>query len=190
VTLSRLAALAAVLAACGKPCPPPSTPAIPDDMHLRDDASPPPALHMIELTLATDAAIDGHVHLRVVSHGNRAVKIALPARADQVEWFDPRVKMKAPAPPRVVWTAWRADNDGIAEGSRASAGLESSKIVVLERGAVHDVVADIRDALDGMLGPDTFARGWCVRAWLIGGEHPVPSNVVCWPKSRPGVRSR
>lgn len=179
MTPPRLAVVAALLTACGATTgPPPSTSARSDDMHLRDDATPPPALHMIELTLA-DVVVEGQIRLRVVSYGNRAVKIAIPARADQVEWFDPRAPMKVPAPPRVVWTAWRADNDGIAEGSRASAGLESSRIVALERGVVHEVVVDVRGALDGMLGPDTFARGWCVRAWLIGGEHPVPSNVVC-----------
>jgi hypothetical protein len=149
-------------------------------MHVRDDAPPPPALHLIELALAPDAA-PGLVKLRVVSHGHHAVTIAIPARADQIEWFDPRAPMKVPAPPRVVFTAWRADNDGIAEGSRASAGLESSKIVALQRGATHEAVVDIRRALDALFGPDTFARGWCLRAWLIGGQHPLPSNVVCWP---------
>jgi len=24
-------------------------------------------------------------------------------------------------------------------------------------------------------------RGWCARAWLLGGAHPLPSNIVCWP---------
>jgi hypothetical protein len=33
-----------------------------------------------------------------------------------------------------------------------------------------------------LLLPEGVTLGWCARAWLVGGAHPVPSNIVCWPE--------
>lgn len=174
----RLAAISVLLAACGgKPCPSSTMPAShdADNLHRRPDAEPLPALHAIDLSLAIDPAVAGQVSLRITSFGHEQVQIAIPARADQIELVDPRVALLPPSSPRVVWTAWRADNDALAGGSRAADALD--KRVELKRGIAVELVVDLGRAL----GPEQFAHGGCARAWLIGGVTPVPSNVVCWP---------
>lgn len=104
-----------------------------------------------------------------------------PGRSDQVDWFDPTTRPLVAPTPRIAWSAWRADTAGLALDSRASLAQRAGAPVTLLPGGAHEVTVDLGAALDGLYGPGTLARGWCARAWLIGGAHPLPSNIVCWP---------
>ena len=150
-------------------------------MLVHDDAGAPPAVFAIDLAIAADAATWGRVSLRVASHGKAPVTVAIPAHPAQVEWFDPESRPKRAAAPYMVWSAWRIDNAGLALDSRTAAAQRASRYVTLHAGDVQEAVVDLGAALDGLVGAGSFARGWCARAWLIGGTHPLPSNIVCWP---------
>jgi hypothetical protein len=182
-----LALVTLVLAACGaRPCPPPA-PCPPPPMQgqtmlVHDDSSAAPAVFAIDLAIAGDAATQGRVILRIVSRGKAPVTIAVPDHPAQVEWFDPEMKTLRAPTPYVAWSAWRIDNAGLALDSRTSTAQRASRYVTLRADEPHEVAVDIGAALDGLRGPGTFARGWCTRAWLIGGTHPLPSNILCWPR--------
>jgi hypothetical protein len=45
----------------------------------------------------------------------------------------------------------------------------------------RDVITELPAEAPERGGANNFARGWCARAWLIGGTHPLSSNIVCWP---------
>lgn len=152
-------------------------------MLVHDDSSAPPAVFAVDLALGADAATAGRVRLRIAFRGTTPVTLAIPDRPDQVEWFDPDMKTLRAPTPYLVWSAWRIDNAGLALDSRTSTAQRASKYVTLRAGETHEVAVDIAAALDGLRGQGTFARGWCARAWLIGGTHPLPSNIVCWPPS-------
>jgi hypothetical protein len=176
VTAAR-AALGAIialvaLAACG--APPPHRPGTPTD-----DAPRTP--YTVELSLTADPASAGRATLRVASRGGEPVTVMIPERVDQIEWFDPDAKRFAEPVPRVLWTAWLIDNVGLVDESRPSTAQAASKRVTLASGDARDAVVDLAGALDALFGPGAFARGWCARAWLVGGAHPVPSNIACWP---------
>lgn len=145
-----------------------------------NDAAPR-TLYTVELTLTADAAVAGRVTLRITSHGRDPATVVIPERPDQIEWFDPDARRLADAVPRVLWTAWRSDNAGLVDESRPSTAQAASKHVTLGPGDARDAVVDVRAALDALFGPGAFARGWCARAWVVGGGHPLPSNIVCWP---------
>jgi len=150
-------------------------------MLVHDDTIAAPALFAVDLVITADATNAGRVSLRVAFHGRTPVTIAIPDRPDQIEWFDPETKTLRAAAPYVVWSAWRIDNAGFALDSRTGTAQRASRYVTLRAGETHEVAVEIGGALDGLRGPDTFARGWCVRAWLIGGTHPLSSNIACWP---------
>jgi len=150
-------------------------------MLVHDDSSAPPPVFAVELAIAADATIAGRVTLRVGYHGHAPVTVALPDRPEQIEWFDPDTTTLRSPIPAVVWSAWRIDNAGLVLDSRASTARRASKYVTLRAGEVHEVEVDVGAALDGLRGAGTLARGWCARAWLVGGSHPLPSNIVCWP---------
>jgi hypothetical protein len=145
-----------------------------------DESMQLPRTFTVELTIATVAEPAGRVQLRVTLHGEEPVKIAIPARPDQIEWFDPEAKSLLGGTPRIVWTAWRSDSDGIAMGSRPAATDRASRYETVTPGASPEVSVDIGAAIDGLFGAGTYIRGWCARAWLAGVAHPVSSNVVCW----------
>jgi hypothetical protein len=147
---------------------------------MTHDDAVPRTLHTVELSLAPDPAAPGRVTLRVASRGRDPVTIVIPERADQIEWFDPDARRLAEPAPRVLWTAWRIDNAGLVDESRPSSAQAASKHVTLSAGDTRDAVVDVGAALDALFGPGAFARGWCARAWLVGGVHPLPSNIVCW----------
>lgn len=146
---------------------------------MTDDT--PRTLYTIELSLTADPGVAGRATLRVVSRGRDPVTVVIPERPDQIAWFDPDANRLAEPVPRVLWTAWRIDNAGLADESRPSSAQAASKHVTLAPGDARDAVVDVGAALDALFGPGAFARGWCARAWLVGGVHPVPSNIVCWP---------
>jgi len=185
VTIVWWAALAVTLAACGAgacppttTCPPPPTQG--QTMLEHDDSTAPAALFAVDLTLAADATA-GRARLRIVFRGKAPMTLAVPDRVDQVEWFDPETRTLRAPTPYLVWSAWRIDNAGLVLDSRTSTSQRASRYVTLRAGEAHELAVDIAAALDGLRGPGTFARGWCARAWLIGGTHPLPSNIVCWP---------
>lgn len=150
-------------------------------MLVYDDSSPSPAVFAIELAITADPATVGRVRLGITFRGKAPVTIAIPDRPDQIEWFDPDMKtLRAPIP-YVAWSAWRIDNAGLVLDSRASTAQRASRYVTLHAGETHEAAVDLGAAIDGLRGPGSFARGWCARAWLIGGTHPLPSNIVCWP---------
>jgi hypothetical protein len=150
-------------------------------MLAHDDSIAPPAVFAIELALSPEPAASGRVRLRLTHRGNAPVTLAVPERSDQVEWFDPTTRPLVAPTPRVAWSAWRADTAGLALDSRASLAQRAAAPVTLLPGGAHEVAVDLGAALDGLYGPGALARGWCARAWLIGGAHPLPSNIVCWP---------
>jgi hypothetical protein len=150
-------------------------------MLVHDDSSAPLAVFAIDLALAADAATWGRASLRIAFHGRSPVTIAIPDHARQVEWFDPESKPLRAAAPYVAWSAWRIDNARLALDSRTSTAQRASRYVTLRAGDVQEAAVDIAAALDGLRGAGTFTRGWCARAWLVGGAHPLPSNIVCWP---------
>lgn len=190
MTLARRAAAAArgavaLLAACAgtpahPPAPAPACAPQPQDatMLAHDDSIAPPAVFAIELALSPEPAASGRVRLRLTHRGNAPVTLAVPARSDQVEWFDPTTRPLVAPTPRV---AWRAGTAALALDSRASLAQRAASPVTLLPGGAHEVAVDLGAALDGLYGPGALARGWCARAWLIGGVHPLPSNIVCWP---------
>lgn len=139
-----------------------------------------PTPHTVELTLVADAAIVGRVVLRVAQRGHEPVTVVLPDRADQIEWFDPDARGLLDPTLRVAWTAWRLDNGAGIDRARRSVAPTVTKRVTLGPDDVRQTQLDLAPALDGLLLPDGATLGWCARAWLIGGEHPVPSNIVCW----------
>jgi hypothetical protein len=150
-------------------------------MLVHDDSSAPPAVFAIDLQIAADAATAGRVSLRIAFHGKTPVMIAMPEHPDQVEWFDPESRPLRASAPYVVWSVWRIGNAGLALDSRTAAAQRASRYVTLHAGNVQEVAVDVGAALDGIFGAGSFARGWCARAWLIGGTHPLSSNIVCWP---------
>jgi hypothetical protein len=152
-------------------------------MLAHDESVAPPKTFAVELTLTTDDQTPGQVRLRIALHGKEPVDIAIPARPDQIEWFDPDAKTLLAPTPHVMWSAWRMDNDGLALDSRPSTAQRASKYVTLYPGNAQEVTVDLGAALDGLYGAGTLAQGWCARAWLVGGVHPVSSNVICWPHS-------
>jgi len=162
-------ALAAVIAACGARPSPGAPMTTPDDA----TAAALPTPYAVELTLAPDAAA-GRATLRLVSHGGSPLAIVLPERADQIEWFDPDARMLALPSLHVMWTAWRLGGGALTGDSRPSAAQRASRHATLSPGGSETASVDLGAALDG-------ADGWCARAWLVGGAHPLPSNVVCWP---------
>ncbi len=87
------------------------------------------------------------------------------------------------ATPRVMWTAWRTDREELAGAPHPTTAQRASAHVTLSPGGVEQAEVDLGAALDALYGPGAFAHGWCVRAWLVGGNHPLPSNIVCWPHS-------
>jgi hypothetical protein len=169
---SRVArvALAGVMAACGHPAHEP-----PRDPMLAMTSLPTP--YALELTLTADPARAGRAALRVRSHGGEPVTVVLPDRPDQLEWFDPDARRLADPVLRVAWSAWRRGGAGLFEGSRPTAAQQGTRRVTLAPGDAHDAVIDLAGALGG------GAAGWCARAWLINGGHPLASNVICWPAS-------
>ena len=154
-------------------------------MLAHDDSIASPAVFAIELAITTDPAAPGRLRLRIGSRGKAAVELVVPERLDQVEWFDPGTTTLLAPVPRVVWSAWRSDSAGLALDSRTSRAQRASAQLTLHAGEAHEVAVDVGAALDGLYGAGTLARGWCSRAWLIGGVHPLPSNIVCWPAISP-----
>lgn len=172
--MTRTLALALVACACGaRPTPP--HPAMTEDA--------PHTLYTLELTLTADPAAPGRATLRVASHGKDPVTVVIPERRDQIAWFDPDAHRLAEPTPRILWTAWQIDNPGLVDESRPSSAQVASKRVTLGPGDTRSAVVELGAALDNLLGPGAFARGFCARAWLVGGAHPLPSNIVCWPPS-------
>jgi hypothetical protein len=154
-------------------------------MLAHDDSIAPPAVFAIELAITPDAAAPGRLRLRLGYRGKAPVELAVPERPDQVEWFDPGTRTLLAPVPRVVWSAWRSDSAGLALDSRASLAQRAAGHLTLHAGETHEVAVDVGAAIDGLYGAGTLARGWCARAWLIGGVHPLPSNIVCWPPASP-----
>jgi hypothetical protein len=83
---------------------------------------------------------------------------------------------------RVMWTAWRTD-DGNAMHVGHQAALVFTRHVTLGPDDVTRATLDLKPALDGVLLRDGEQTTWCTRAWIVGGVHPLPSNIVCWPDS-------
>lgn len=150
-------------------------------MQASDEDPAPPTPHTVELTLVADAAVTGRVVLRVAQRGHEPVTVVLPDRADQVEWFEPDARGLVDPTLRVKWTAWRIDNGAGIDRSRRMAPTVTKR-VTLEQDDVRQTQLDLAPAIDGLLLPEGVALGWCARAWLVGGAHPVPSNIVCWPE--------
>jgi hypothetical protein len=146
------------------------------------DVAAPPTPYTVELSLAGDASAAGRVTLRIVSHGGDPVPVVLPERPDQIEWFAPDARRLAEASLRVAWTAWRDGGGDLAGELHPSTAQRASRHTTLAPGVAEHAAVDLGAALGGA---DTLARGWCARAWLIGGAHPLPSNVVCWPARSP-----
>jgi hypothetical protein len=172
--VNRPAALVALaLVACG---PRPPSPTMPTD-----DIAPARTPYALELTLTADPAAAGRARLRILSRGHEPVTVVVPERPDQILWFDPE-KRSLPEPlPRVEWSAWRIDNGGLADESRPSTAQLPSRHATLGPGDHSDAVVELGAALDSLFGPGAFARGWCARAWLVGGAQALASNIVCWP---------
>jgi hypothetical protein len=143
-----------------------------------------PRVFPVELELARDEAVDGRVTLRVAYRGSDPLAIVVPDRPDQIEWFDPESKTLERPTPIVVWSAWRSSDGALALDSRLSSDRRASRTLELAPGFDGPTIpVDIGPAVDGLLGAGTFSRGWCVRAWLVGGAHPLPSNIICWRPS-------
>jgi hypothetical protein len=162
----RIAVVAILLGACAH---------APPAHQLRADGPPPSKVFAIELTIAADAAAPGRVSLRVELHGKEPIEIVIPDRPDQVLLIDPDAVMLAEETPSIRWSAWFADNDGLVLGDRPVAAQEPSRHVTLVPGQAQETTVDLAPELD-----DVGTRHYCARAWLVGGAHPLPSNVVCW----------
>lgn len=149
-------------------------------MVASDDATPPATPHTLELTIAADAEVEGRVTLRVAQRGHAPVTVVVPDRADQVEWFAPDSARLVDPFLRVMWTAWRVDDGSTVHVGR-SAPLRFTRHVTLGPDEIAKTTLELRPALDGLLLRDGEQAGWCARAWIVGGVHPLPSNIVCWP---------
>jgi hypothetical protein len=199
----RLAAvvLSVALAACGgrEPRCPTCPAAAPLDATAMIPTDAPPALaplhdttpavplDELSLVIALDAAHPGRVGVRVVWYGAPPLTVALPAALDQLEWYEPGRAVDASIAPYLAWSAWRPDTGvRMARPSRPAASRWPSRHVLLAAGAAHDAEVDLGPAFAQADGDDRRSddapRGWCARAWILGGAAPVPSNVVCWPR--------
>lgn len=144
---------------------------------VRDETGQEPlALHALELTIAGDSV--GRVHVRIEVRARKtAVEISVPVNADHVEWFDPDRKRLKATIPELMWSVWRADTgDFMHEGRPASTLI---KHVTVTQTVHYEATFDLAK----VLGSDRVRHGWCARAWVVSGSHPVPSNIICWPRS-------
>jgi hypothetical protein len=144
-----------------------------------DDAAPPPTPQTLELTLAAGDT-EGRVTLRITQRGHTPLTVVVPDRPDQVEWFSPDSARLTDPFLRVMWTAWRTD-DGNTMHSGHQAALAFTRHVTLGPDDATRATLDLKPALAGVLLRDGERTAWCARAWIVGGVHPLPSNIVCWP---------
>jgi hypothetical protein len=177
---STLTTLALVTAACGGRAPnsPPSS-----TMHPSDDLAVPPTPYTLELTVTADDAAIGRVVLAVKHRGHDPVTLVLPEQPEEVEWFEPDARQLADPTLRVMWTAWRLDNGSVVDEGRHGTLPRHMRRVTLGPGEAAKASFDLGPSVDVLLLPRGPRPAWCARAWLVGGTHPLPSNVVCWPES-------
>lgn len=177
MTAGRRLVIAVLVCGCG-PAPAVVPPRAGTTMQASDDASAPTP-QTVELTVIADAGVVGRVVLRVAQRGRDPVTVVLPDRADQIEWFDPDARGLVDPTLRVAWTAWRLDNGAGVDRGRSIAPTLTRR-VTLGPDDVRQTQLDLAPAIAGLLLPDGATLGWCARAWLVGGAHPVASNIVCW----------